>query len=287
MYRLLRSRLATAAISATATAVLVGGIAAATQPPSPTIEACVNASGVLRVVDGPEDCRRDERHLQWNKEGPAGERGPQGETGPAGPTGPQGPTGPAGPAGPAGPRGDTGLTGPAGPAGPRGETGLTGPAGPAGPAGPQGPQGEPGPPGTAIDELSDLGGVRCRDEQTGRHWTGGWPGELEVLVADGPVSLRCQAVASAPLVITLDVEISMFVYEGDLNFASRLCLPPQGASGTYTCSLDVPSGFPLLLQVSRSEPVTWGGACANIGTTGNFGRCAISVTEDTSVTVSG
>ena len=83
------------------------------------INACVKkAGGRVRIVRRAGQCRRKERALSWNIEGPAGGRGASGpagaagalgRAGPAGPAGPVGPVGPAGPAGPAGPQGD-GLT---------------------------------------------------------------------------------------------------------------------------------------------------------------------------------
>ena len=77
-----------------------------------TIHACkLVPSGLLRIVDEPSDCRRHERHLSWNAQGPAGPQGPPGAQGTPGAQGPAGPQGSAGPAGPPGP------TGPAGPPG--------------------------------------------------------------------------------------------------------------------------------------------------------------------------
>ncbi len=77
--------------------------------------------GFLRVVRDALNCRRGERVVMWNQNGPAGPAGPQG---------------PAGPAGAQGEKGDPGERGPAGPAGSAGSVGAQGPAGPTGPAGP-------------------------------------------------------------------------------------------------------------------------------------------------------
>ena len=71
---------------------------------SDTITACHKSSGKgLRIVSDASKCRRGERVLSWNVEGPPGPAGPAGPTGPAGPPGPEGDPGPAGPAGPQGP----------------------------------------------------------------------------------------------------------------------------------------------------------------------------------------
>ncbi len=138
---------------------------AAPPPPSPNvINACYSReSGRARIVNSITECRREEKPLTWNIEGPAGPAGAQGPQGPmglpgvAGPAGPAGVTGPVGPKGaqgPAGPAGATGATGPAGAVGPAGPAGAVGPAGPQGPigltgaAGPPGAQGPAGPAGT-------------------------------------------------------------------------------------------------------------------------------------------
>jgi hypothetical protein len=64
------------------------------------IDACMQPNnGIVRIVDSPEDCRRNELAIQWNVEGPQGPAGAdgapgtQGDPGPAGPQGPQGPDG--------------------------------------------------------------------------------------------------------------------------------------------------------------------------------------------------
>ena len=135
-----------------------------------TIHACAKKSdGRLRTVDSAAKCKRDERAMQWNVQGPQGSPGAQGQAGPAGPAGSTGPVGPAGQPGSAGP------VGPAGPAGPAGSNGATGPAGapgaqgPAGPQGETGPAGPQGPPGSgSINSLEDLNGVACHaDAQSG------------------------------------------------------------------------------------------------------------------------
>jgi hypothetical protein len=125
---------------------LVAGVALGAQPSgrrpsSAVINACVKkGSGQVRVLKSGAACRRGEKPLSWNAQGPAGPRGA------SGPTGPAGAIGPAGLAGAAGPKGDTGA---------RGATGAAGAAGAAGPAGPQ------GPPGPALASLESLNGIAC------------------------------------------------------------------------------------------------------------------------------
>lgn len=148
------------------------------------VHGCVNKrSGALRVVPAGKRCRRSERPLTFQVQGPPGaaglpgaqgapgapgtagapgadgeqgSTGAQGDQGPRGATGPQGPSGPTGGAGaqgatgPQGVEGPTGATGPSGPSGPQGVEGPTGPIGPTGAAGvtgPTGPQGATGPQG--------------------------------------------------------------------------------------------------------------------------------------------
>jgi hypothetical protein len=93
-------------------------------------------NGNLRLIDkqAGKSCRRSERQISWNKQGPQG---------------PAGPAGPAGSAGPTGPPGATGATGATGQAGPPGPAGGQGPPGPAGADGPPGPPG-----GGAISNLT-------------------------------------------------------------------------------------------------------------------------------------
>jgi hypothetical protein len=66
------------------------------------IHGCIRKwSKKLRVVSGPNQCRKHEIPISWNGAGPQGEQGPRGEQGPQGERGPQGPLGP---------KGDTGDT---------------------------------------------------------------------------------------------------------------------------------------------------------------------------------
>jgi type VI secretion system secreted protein Hcp len=85
------------------------------------IDGCYNRlTGLLRIVEDPNDCRALETAIQWNR------RGPQGEQGVPGPRGDIGPPGSAGPQGPAGSAGADGAQGPQGPAGPAGPPGAGG-----------------------------------------------------------------------------------------------------------------------------------------------------------------
>jgi hypothetical protein len=103
---------------ALAIVVAVPGVAAwasADEGPRDSVHACVDRqNGRVRIVSPGDRCRRHERALEWNKEGPAG------ATGAPGAVGPQGPAGLTGEAGPAGPRGEDG------PAGPVGAPGISG-----------------------------------------------------------------------------------------------------------------------------------------------------------------
>jgi len=114
-----------------ALALALGGAAFAAQATAHrraagVINACMQKrTGRLRVVSSAGACRKGERPLSWNAQGPAG---------------PPGATGPGGPAGAPGPPGVTGAPGPAG------ATGARGPTGPAGPG---------------LDTLDDLNGTAC------------------------------------------------------------------------------------------------------------------------------
>jgi len=143
-----------------------------------TIHACAKKNGGrLRAVDGAAKCRRDERALQWNVQGPKGDPGAQGSAGPAGPAGQTGAAGPIGPAGPVGPPGASGATGPAG------AQGAQGPAGPQGATGPAGPKGNPG---AGVSSLEDLNGVACH--------AGGQSGTVDVTYdASGHAVITCTA----------------------------------------------------------------------------------------------
>src|SRR4051812_7589584 len=163
-------RLTPIGLLVTAACLLAGGItlvagAGVDKQKAATINACAKKQdGRLRMVAGAANCKRGERAVRWNVEGP---QGPAGAQGPAGDKGTTGSGGPGGPVGPGGPMGSPGATGPAGGIGPGGAVGGAGPIGPAGPAGaqgatgPAGPAGARGPAGTGITSLEDLNGVAC------------------------------------------------------------------------------------------------------------------------------
>ena len=74
---------------------LVGGVALAQDSGDPAvIHACKHPSGGwLRQVSGPTQCRRREKAVSWNIEGPKGDKGDPGEAGAPGAPGPAGPKG--------------------------------------------------------------------------------------------------------------------------------------------------------------------------------------------------
>jgi hypothetical protein len=144
MHRLPTPTARTAVITACLAAALVAGAFAQASDQavgiSTTIQACRHVpSGFLRVVGDVSDCRKRERPLSWNIEGPPGAQGPPGLQGPAGPQGASGA------------------------AGPQGATGPAGPQGPAGPSGPQGATGPAGPPGAGLSSLDAVDGLACKD----------------------------------------------------------------------------------------------------------------------------
>jgi hypothetical protein len=125
------------------------------------LRACVRRrTGIMRMLSGPRQrCRRGERLVTWNVQGPAGAPGPAGPQGTPGPGGPQGAPGPAGAPGPQGPQGA------AGPAGAPGERGATGPTGATGAPGDRGPTGPAGPAGTSNGYYFHHGGTMDIDNQ--------------------------------------------------------------------------------------------------------------------------
>jgi len=83
-------------------AVMAAGLAVtitAQAPANNTIYACVNPSGLVRIIPFRAACLGSEQPIQWNVTGPMGPEGPRGAIGPAGPAGPMGPRGPQGPPG--------------------------------------------------------------------------------------------------------------------------------------------------------------------------------------------
>ena len=140
-----------------ALALALGGAAFAAQATAHrraagVINACMQKrTGRLRVVSSPGACRKGERPLSWNAQGPAG---------------PPGATGPSGPAGAPGPPGVTGAPGPAG------ATGARGPTGPAGPG---------------LDTLDDLNGTACNSGAGTLSITYATGGGLALRDADGTI----------------------------------------------------------------------------------------------------
>ena len=142
------------AIPVAALLALGGGILIAEATPSnpPTVYACVNYVGTIRIVQSTSQCVSYETPLWWNTDGgPSGPMGPTGATGPAGDTGPSGPSGLQGPTGTQGIQGDTGPSGPTGDTGATGLTGATGSPGIQGDTGPSGPTGDTGATGLTGD----------------------------------------------------------------------------------------------------------------------------------------
>jgi len=134
--------------------IIFGGVTWAIASNEEAIYSCVNpSSGEIKIVNSPEDCKKQWEPLSWNKEGqpgPQGPRGPKGDQGEPGPQGPPGEKGEPGQQGPVGPKGDQGEPGPQGPPGEKGDPGQQGPIGPKGDQGEPGPQGPPGVSGWEI-----------------------------------------------------------------------------------------------------------------------------------------
>src|SRR5687768_15740572 len=77
-----------------------GGYAIAQTGSKGTIKGCTNKkTGVLRVLKAKAKCKRSERAIAWNIQGPAGRPGPGGSTGQPGSNGPAGTSGATGPRG--------------------------------------------------------------------------------------------------------------------------------------------------------------------------------------------
>src|SRR3954454_18815100 len=74
------------ALLAVGAGIAYGAGAVATDP----IHACVNAAGVVKIVDASAACGRSETALRWNTSGPAGPPGPPGTAGAPGAPGPPG-----------------------------------------------------------------------------------------------------------------------------------------------------------------------------------------------------
>jgi len=162
--------------------VIAGGLIPA---PDGTIWGCyVAATGALRLVSGPTECRPTEVPIRWNQAGPTGATGATGPIGATGTTGAQGPQGPVGPTGPQGQQGPTGAQGPQGATGATGAKGATGADGAAGPSGPQGPVGATGPQGP--QGATGAQGVAGSAGPTGTQGVPGPAGATGSTGAEGP-----------------------------------------------------------------------------------------------------
>jgi type VI protein secretion system component Hcp len=93
-------RIVCAVGASAAMAVLAAGAHVSAQ--GAVVNACVAASGSVRIVSASDTCRGNENRISWNVQGAAGPAGREGPAGPAGPTGQAGREGSAGPEGLAG-----------------------------------------------------------------------------------------------------------------------------------------------------------------------------------------
>ena len=86
----MRRRIGRAVSAALLVAVVATGTALASRSvlgEGDVLYACTqNTSGVLRLVANTGDCRSTETAVQWNTQGPPGDRGPEGPQGSAGPS---------------------------------------------------------------------------------------------------------------------------------------------------------------------------------------------------------
>jgi hypothetical protein len=95
--------------------------------------------GALRVVSAGKKCKKDEKALFWNQQGPKGDQGPAGSGGGSPQKGAQGQTGANGAKGP---KGDPGPKGPKGDQGPKGDPGA------------KGAKGDKGDPGAGLGQVT-------------------------------------------------------------------------------------------------------------------------------------
>jgi hypothetical protein len=93
-----------------------GAVVASAVGQRPDLVGCYDSAGVVHLVASSSRCPAGMfGPINWNVQGPAGERGPAGPAGSRGPSGQQGPRGPAGAQGPAGPPGEAATGSGAGP----------------------------------------------------------------------------------------------------------------------------------------------------------------------------
>lgn len=83
----MRSPIFAAIASAALTATLVGGVAIAQTTTPSVINACVAASGNVRIVANASDCKPNETFTFWNQKGEKGDQGLQGLKGDPGVSG--------------------------------------------------------------------------------------------------------------------------------------------------------------------------------------------------------
>ena len=70
--------------------VAIGATYALAEGGSTTLNACANKTGQLRLLQANDACKSDETAVQWNVQGPKGDRGATGTQGPKGDQGPAG-----------------------------------------------------------------------------------------------------------------------------------------------------------------------------------------------------
>jgi len=200
---------------------------AATRDSNPTYHGCVGkGSGLLRVLEPGESCRRDERAITWSETGQAGPAGPQGVPGATGATGPAGAPGPAGPAGPQGEKGEQGDTGPQ------------------------------GAPGTA--SLQSLAGTACTRAD-------GTAATVSVVVnADNSISLACGAVGGpggswcdantpsvgAHMTVSCDEATHTFTYACDAGWVDANDNPSDG------CEVASPPLSPIVVDALSAQALS-------------------------------
>jgi hypothetical protein len=284
-------------------AALVPSLALASIPAADgTFTGCLHDHArELRLIDASrENCRRNEKQVTWNGNGPSGAAvtavplsvgdpmcpaggtkfivqgavtyacngtpgapgaaGPQGPQGTPGQQGPQGMIGFMGPVGPVGPMGQTGPMGAMGPVGPVGPVGATGPMGP------QGPMGIPGPMGpSGVDGLPGLQGTQGPGGPTGPQGAAGPSG------AQGPKGDAGDAGAAGPQgqqgaqgpqgPAGQSVALTALA-AGDLNCPNGGVAVNVGSDAAYVCS--APQGSPLLVDAAAIQQINgWAGLPSN------------------------
>lgn len=255
----LRSRLAIAVLSASATLAIAGGGAYASGlvqivAPDTTdhiIYACYNsAAGTVRLVNKATTCYTnakypylDETAIKWNQTGPQGAAGPNGVKGDTGPQGPQGVKGNTGGQGPQGVRGDPGATGAqglTGDAGAQGPQGVQGDTGPTGAQGSQGLKGDTGAVGaTGATGLQGDPGAGGLPGAAGAQGPPGPPGGV-IASLDSLSGIPCNTSAvqvdGVPSPVgRLSISYGSNIYDSTIHIATFNCVP-DGALTLTTVS---------------------------------------------------